>query len=797
MEMPVQSFLPRPDVSEIDDRLPVQERYRILGRIATGAMGQVFLARLRCRDGSWKDVVLKRIRPELQIDPQMVEMFHDEARIASKLAHPNIVRIFELGEIDGSMFIAMELVEGLTLSALGRRLAVGGKLLPLEAVLRIGCDVLAALDHAHRLVDVNGRPLNIVHRDVSPPNILVSFGGAVKLLDFGVTKAEGRLHHTRPGLLKGKLAYMAPEQIRGDAVDARTDLFALGALLYEALLGTHPFFGKTDAMILRSIVDSEPLPPARVEPGFPAMLAAILLKALAKDPRARYPSAAAMLRDVEGFLRTRASNVGAGHLAALMEEHCADRLRDIEHARRHGDDRLLVAALQGRSGTHSGVRVSLAAPPSRLPLIEPDLARAAQRAAQRGREAPSALATRDSPWEARTEPPWEPGSEEVVTHLELPSLLPVPAVSVMTPPPANVVRAAPGGGVDTPSPNVTPRNVEVLTTSDLAPPAQDFILEPHIEVLDDGVVTAVPPDEAQVGRYRLLELVRSTRSADVFAASFEGPLGYEKRVALRRLRRDKVAEPTEVELFARELRQSARWSHPNLVQVFDFNAGEDVFAVEEYVDGWNLEALIDRCRATRTELPFVLVCRIGAELASGLAHLHAQNAEREEEALIHRDVAPHQVLLSRAGAVKLTGFELVRAVGGSFPEPAGAWRRTDYAPPERLTPVAGPEREATDFYLLGLLLDECLTLDRLFERDTPEAQRSAILAGAQTSLEDRRPGLPARLVELVDRCLARAPKARPSSALEIALNLEQVLIEAGVPCTAHDLALTLHELYQS
>ncbi len=323
--------------------------YEIIGRFADGAMGQVYLARLDDADHRPFHLVMKRIRPELQADPEMVMMFQDEARIAAQLNHPNIVRLYEIGELDGSLFLAMELVEGVTLEHLLATLGEQRRFIPIDLGLTIALGTLEALEYAHDFADADGRPLRIVHRDVSPQNLMVSYGGDVKLLDFGVTRAEGRLHQTLPGLLKGKLAYMPPEAIEGRGIDSRADLFSLGAVLYELLLLKHPFFGSTDAMVLRSIVEHPPIPPSELDPNFPDELAQILLAALAKDPEHRVPSAKDMKTAIHRFLERTGCSIDSGYqrLGQFLRELYADRVELHEHAKSIDDDALLLQALRG------------------------------------------------------------------------------------------------------------------------------------------------------------------------------------------------------------------------------------------------------------------------------------------------------------------------------------------------------------------------------------------------------------------------------------------------------------------
>jgi serine/threonine protein kinase len=329
----------------VDTSVPAAERYRILGRIASGGMAEIYLARMMMSSGQEREVVLKRLMPELQSDHEFVQMFYDEARIASQMRHPNIVQIYELGELDGSLFISMELLRGMNLRDLLARLHAKGDSLPLTYGIRVACGALEALAYAHRFTDANGRLLNVVHRDVSPQNIIVTYDGVVKLVDFGVAKAEGRLHQTRAGLIKGKFAYMSPEQISGGRVDGRSDQFALAEVFYELFLRRHPFFANSDMEVLRAILDADPPHPSTLDSSFSAELGAILMRALRKNPQERYPNAAAMLDAFEAYLERERAPVTSAMLAKFVREVFADRIELEKRARESGDERMLIESM--------------------------------------------------------------------------------------------------------------------------------------------------------------------------------------------------------------------------------------------------------------------------------------------------------------------------------------------------------------------------------------------------------------------------------------------------------------------
>ena len=298
-------------------------KYQLLELIAVGGMAEVFRAKSFGVEGFEKTVVIKRILPHLARDQKFIEMFVNEAKIAARLSHANIVQIFDLGverSPDGadSYFIAMEYVSGPDVAGLIRRAAKQGIELPIETCVFVAAQVARALDHAHRARDAAGRPLAIVHRDVSPHNILVSREGEVKLTDFGIVKASGMLADSEAGLLKGKYAYMAPEQARGDAIDHRVDLFALGVVLWEACAGRRLFKASTSSETLVAVTRAVVPRLAQVRPGAPEGLDEILARALRADPDERYQNAGDFHRDLNALLYQIGRRVGETDLAALL-----------------------------------------------------------------------------------------------------------------------------------------------------------------------------------------------------------------------------------------------------------------------------------------------------------------------------------------------------------------------------------------------------------------------------------------------------------------------------------------------
>jgi serine/threonine-protein kinase len=292
-------------------------KYELVSLLASGGMGEVFLARATGPGGFSKLLVVKRILAHLARDQRFVDMFLNEAKLAALISHPNVVQIFELGVQNGTYFLAMEHIAGGSLRALRQRLKERAAKLPAPLAAYIAIQMLRGLHAAHTLTDEKGKALQIVHRDVSPDNALVSYSGEVKLIDFGVAKATNASSATRTGQLKGKCAYMAPEQLHGLPLDARTDVYAVGVVLFELLTGYRPFEAPTDAAMITAILFGSRRPfPADV----PVALQAIVERALQREPRARYPTAAEMADALVQYLADTDAAVDASTLAAFMVE---------------------------------------------------------------------------------------------------------------------------------------------------------------------------------------------------------------------------------------------------------------------------------------------------------------------------------------------------------------------------------------------------------------------------------------------------------------------------------------------
>jgi serine/threonine protein kinase len=323
-------------------------KYYLMDRVAVGGMAEVFKAKTVGAEGFSKIVALKRILPNIAEDNEFINMFIDEAKIAVQLSHANVAQILELGEDQGTYFIAMEYVQGKDLRTIferAKRLEESRTISPLMAAYIIS-RVCEGLDYAHRKKDDSGQPLRIVHRDVSPQNILVSYDGDVKLIDFGVAKAQNKMTRTQAGILKGKFSYMSPEQVQGVPLDQRSDIFSLGIVLHEILVGERLFVGKSDFQTLEKVRKAEATLPSESNPEVPPELDDITMKALSRDPETRYHYASEMHEDLQRFLYSRSPVYSRKDLAGYMKQYYQADF-DKEMTRQTAYDPFFVALQNG------------------------------------------------------------------------------------------------------------------------------------------------------------------------------------------------------------------------------------------------------------------------------------------------------------------------------------------------------------------------------------------------------------------------------------------------------------------
>ena len=303
-------------------------RYELMKKLAAGGMGQVYLARQKGPVGFQKLLVVKRLLPHLSEDDEFIQMFLDEARIAALLNHPNIAQIYDLGEVDGIYYIAMEYVHGEAIAEVHKRAMQRKGTMPVALKCRVISDAAAGLDAAHHARSPSGRKLGLIHRDVSPQNVLVGFNGSVKIIDFGVAKAAGKLSQTTAGQIKGKHAYMSPEQAKGEPLDHRSDVFGLGTVFYELLTGTRLFKRESEMATLKAVVGAKIPPPSEVVPSIPKALDAVVIKALARNRDERFATAGDMQLAIEDFLFKQQQPSTTAHLAGFMREIYAEELEE-------------------------------------------------------------------------------------------------------------------------------------------------------------------------------------------------------------------------------------------------------------------------------------------------------------------------------------------------------------------------------------------------------------------------------------------------------------------------------------
>jgi serine/threonine-protein kinase len=304
-------------------------RYALHGEIASGGMASVYYGRLVGPAGFSRVVAIKRLHPQLAALPEFVTMFFDEVRLTARIRHPNVVPTLDAVYENGELFLVMEYVHGESLSTLIRLAREKGQFVPPGIATSIVCGLLHGLHAVHEARDENGQQLHIVHRDVSPQNVIVGFDGMARILDFGIAKAAGRAHTTRDGYLKGKMAYLAPEVVNGASTDRRVDVYASAAVLWETLTGGRLFDGENDSVVLARVLEGAVPPPSTFAAGLPQALDAVVLRGLDRDPSRRYPTARDMALALQREVGALATSEVGDWVEGLAHEARAERERQL------------------------------------------------------------------------------------------------------------------------------------------------------------------------------------------------------------------------------------------------------------------------------------------------------------------------------------------------------------------------------------------------------------------------------------------------------------------------------------
>ena len=485
--------------------MSLASRYTILRKIADGGTAEIFLAKQHGAQGFEKSVVLKRIFTTFYADPQFRHMLVDEAHVAMSLNHSNIVQVLDLGEAEGRYFLALELVDGWTLDRILRRSKAAGVPFPPPLALYLTAEVCRALAYAHGKARPDGQPLSIVHRDISPHNVLVSEQGEVKITDFGIAKAQTRREQSSGNMIKGKIAFMSPEQASGEPLDARSDLFSVGTMLYAMVTRRHPFDAPTDYETLMLVKAGDFVPPETARPGLNPELYRVIRKAMSRTREERYQKSEEMLVDVEQVMRVAFRPVGQTELQRWLAELSAkDGVPTLtrEVPPPEPASQSTVGPLRGADGQESGLVLNLEDAvemkasdrrPPPVPMTEV-------------MSHPPVFANRDRPWYGRREVRIGAGLALLLlfgiavrattgrqTSRPAAPMASTPAPPPATPPPAPAAAPPPAPTAAPPSPPGLPPAPTVEATTPPAPPVIAAAEKPSAKPLDDEAPVEEPP----------------------------------------------------------------------------------------------------------------------------------------------------------------------------------------------------------------------------------------------------------------------------------------------------------------
>jgi serine/threonine-protein kinase len=722
--------------------------YLLLKPLARGGMGALYLA-LSGPDETAKLCVIKTVLPHLA-DKEYLQRFRDEAKVVVRLSHGNLVPVFDSGQVQGEIYLAMDFVEGKDLRATWNRCAKKGIAFPIDVAAHIVKELARGLHYAHTFGDIK-----LVHRDVSPPNVLLSYSGEVKLTDFGLAASTLKLEKTAPGIIYGKVSYMSPEQARGEALDGRTDLYAAGIILWELLTGRQLFpSGKppgapkdvgTSEELLQRVRHPEVQPPSKRAARVPPELDRIAQKALATNLAERYASCEELRQDVATFLAQTSPATDAVRVASFLADLYGPDI-EVERAER---ERLMKTA---REWFTSGVRMR---PDALGPLV-------AKPAAPAPGLPPLPAASTAAP---APSPP----------RLALPPPAPPAAQPPSPPPPAYAgdeaaSRFEKGTMVAGPA-----RHDHALDKRVTEPLGSSGASSDALRVSQTSMSAAVVGSIVG-GRYLVRRLCGEGGMGRVYEAEH---VDIGKRVALKILHPAYSQTPDLVERLRREARAASKISHPNVVDVTDSGTTPDgsFFFVMEYLEGIELGELIFR----ESKLDVRRALSIGAQVCRALQAAH-------EVAVIHRDLKPENVLiLARDGQrdfVKVLDFGIAKSgeieeekdSNGRMPRrlthPGMTMGTPEYMAPEQ---AAGrPADPRSDIYAVGGLLYEMLSGKPPYEGENFMEILHKKANSLPPPLSASRNDVPPALETLIVRTLAKEPAARPQSMGELGRELQDI-----------------------
>ena len=694
-------------------------KYHLLAPLAQGGMGALYLAVTGDR-GLERLMVIKTVLPHLA-DAEYVARFRDEAKVVVKLSHGNLIPVFDAGLVGGELFLAMDFVEGRDLRAVWNRCAKKQVAFPIDVAVYIVKELCRGLAYAHNFPD-----LNLVHRDVSPPNVLVSYTGEVKLTDFGLASSTLKLEKTAPGIIYGKVAYMSPEQARGEKLDGRSDMYATGIVLWELLTGRQLFPpGKDQPQdLLSRAKNPDPPRPSKRAPRVPAELDEICVKALAASKSDRYADCDEMRTALQSWLAHNAPTTDGTRMAQFLQDLFTEDISRERAERQEMISRVRTRALtmpptdELRQMVEKSDKVSM-----------DDLAKAEAEAEAPVRK-PGSVGRRSS----------DRGNDENDRRRESDRRL----------------QTQPRGNV-----RDNPRN----DASDGA-----LALKTETETAELDIGSDVD------GRYRIDELIGEGGMGKVYLAEH---VEIGKRVALKVLHASYSRMPDLVERFRREARAASKIGHPNIVDVTDSGATADgsVYFVMEYLEGVELGSVIEREGA----LDIARALRISGQICRALSAAH-------REGIIHRDLKPENIfLITRGGeadVVKVLDFGIAKTTEAEaarerrLTSPGMAMGTPEYMAPEQAAGRAADAR--TDIYSLGAIMYEMVTGlppytgDNFMEILTKKATQDP-----PPPLQVRTE-LPQQISELVMAAMARNPDSRPQSMDGLEYELNKCLAGRGV-----------------